>query len=207
MEEVKPVDATCPLSGFDDDAVQWSLPPKLRELQLASGGKSRSRRGGLAAGEGVINAERVWATVLSVTCLLRFEESWLVSADHDADETLIDRAMGWLHIQQERCPRLEPLMADLWAEAQQLVAQSWELVHAISIKYARDEQMRAKELHRASQATRAAGHMATMSLAKHETISCFTAPPTDGVLRSQRVIVYLTAIIAMLCVEVRTITL
>lgn len=191
LQAVKPVDATCPLSGFDADAVQWSLPAVLVELE----GKHR-RRG--------FNASRVWATVLSVVTLMRFDESWLVSGEHDADETIVDRAMGWIDLQAEKFPELSPVLPTLLEEATRMVADSWELVHEIAIKGARDEQLRLKELHNVSQMTRAAGHMATMSLVKHETMACFTAPPTDGVLRYQRVMVYLTAVLAMLCVEVRT---
>lgn len=39
------------------------------------------------------------------------------------------------------------------------------------------------------------GHMLTMSLVKHETAACFTAPATDGLMRYQRCMVYLTAIL------------
>lgn len=162
----KPVDATCPLSGFDADAVEWSIPPALLELR----GKYRGGgKGGTA-----INVTRIWATIVSVATLLRFDESWLVSGDGEADETIVDRAMGWLEIQVFKFPELDERLANLLGEANALVAESWELAHDIAIKTAREEQMKLQELHRVSQMTRAAGHMATMSLVKHETMACFT---------------------------------
>lgn len=203
LTAVKPVDATCPLSGFDADAVEWSVPASLRELKGRYSGRKAGSRRNLSVGMAPFNASRVWATVLSVTALLRLDESWLVSREGEADETLIDRAMAWLHLQEQAVPELARLLIPLFHEAESLVADSWELVQDITVRTAREEQMRAVELHRATQLSRAAGHVATRSLMKHETASCFTAPPTDGVLRYQRVMVYLTAVLAMLTVEAR----
>lgn len=189
---VKSVDATCPLAGFDADAVQWSIPPVLLEL----GGKYAKRKngGGRSTNNGGFNPTRIWATALSVASLSRLDESWLVSGEGEADETIVDRAWGYLNLQAAAFPELGRCLIPVMEEAQRLVGDSWEPVHEIAIRNARDEQMRAQALHFASQLTRASGHMVTMAVLKHKTVACFTAPATDGVLRHQRVFVYLTAI-------------
>lgn len=156
-------DAVCPLAGFDAGAVAWCLPPELREL---CGAKRRGRP--------PLDALRLWATLLSVASLQRFEESILVSRDGEADETLVDRAYTWLGMQEEAEPELRRLMPGLVAEAQRVVEGAWEQVHGISVRNARDEQMRIKDMHSLSQFTRASGHMLTQALVKHETMSCFT---------------------------------
>lgn len=196
LTEVNAADATCPLEGYDAGAVEWSIPAALREL-----GPKYAK-----ATRGASSVQRVWATVLSVATLLRLQECCLVSSPGEADETVVDRALGWLNLQEHFCPGLERMIPDLLEEADRLVADSWDVVHEIAVNNARHAHMSAAELYRAAQLTRAAGRVVTMALVKHETVACFTAPPSDGVLRYQRVVVYLTAIIAMLCVEVRPMT-
>lgn len=251
---LKAVDATCPLSGFDADAVEWSLPlklRKLRELQQGVGapepaaegsgkhhhgkhGKKRESKrdskrsskhddnkhegdgkkkkkqdhpdaaatppsaddggaddadapenGGAASAAPTeaelgepIDVVRVWATILSVASLHRLDECWRVSPDGAADETIIDRAMGWLKIQQARCPALDDVtISECLEEAMRFVVHSWKPAHAIAMKGAREEVVGGRllrDLNQMSHVTRAAGRVVTAALLKHETVACFT---------------------------------
>lgn len=229
---VKGVDATCPLAGYDADAVEWSLPPALRELAASSSRATaaaaeqqarRSRRGGgtttttsrrggggggsfpAAALAPPVDAPRVWATLLSVATLSRFDECVLASRDEEADSTIVDRAWGWLRLQADASPQLSRLLPELQEEARRFVEDGWELVYAIAVRNAREEQLRVADAHALAQATRAAGHMATRALVKHETAACFTArfpcalPPLSLPIppRCRRVALHL--LFALLC--------
>ena len=56
----------CPLSGLDSDAIKWSVPPALADMEAATGG--------------ALPAARVWTTLLALVVLRRMRECFLLEA-------------------------------------------------------------------------------------------------------------------------------
>lgn len=152
------MDTACPLSGFDEDAITWSIPSQLSEacgtlegavdaarvwVRLEPGGQA-----GYTSQAGYISDSRfacllefrngtyvmfvlfaLQATILCITTLLRFDECWLASGGDEADETIVDKAFSWLNSQIA----IEPAMLGVevrncFDDARNLVVQSWERV-------------------------------------------------------------------------------
>lgn len=62
--------------------------------------------------------------------------------------------------------------------------------------------MKARDRHKDAQLTRTSGNLSIALLVKHETMAAFTGPPTDSLLRSQRVLILTCSVIALLAVDV-----
>lgn len=67
-----------------------------------------------------------------MTCLERFEESWLVFEEGD-EETIVDRAWDWVLMQADGNPLVQEALPGLRAAARDQVEWGWERDHVRSV--------------------------------------------------------------------------
>lgn len=109
----------CPLTGFEAEAISESTPVRLVEIAGAFNAAIRRADGGagsLPPGD-ALDPHRVWATMLALECLLKLDESWLLSEPEEEEFTLADAADSWLRAQTARCPALASALRELKQEA------------------------------------------------------------------------------------------
>lgn len=176
----------CPVSGFDPAAIEWSLPPKLRELD---GYRSASTGAPL-------DAVRVWSTLLSSHALLRLEESFLLhTQERDGfEETIVDRGMAWLEKKCDEHPHLARAYPELSERAVEYL-EAWELVRDATITQSRLAWNADKENKWTVEKQKLQALMAGTVMKAHETFSVLFSPPTEWVLSWQKAFVICTALV------------
>lgn len=196
----KAAQASCPLSGFDWEAVAWSVPAYLREVEAATAG--------------AVPAERVWCTCLAAAALQRLDESWLASDPAAANAankakvgTVVDRAHAFLDSLSSEFPSLQlaaPFAAAM-ADAD-LYVVTWQrrqlLASAELRKVERGAAASAESFSFASQLMRVAGQVYRAASQRHDALNVLLAPPGETVKRWQRCMVLFTVLLAGLAVQV-----
>ena len=184
------MDQCCPITGFEHSAICASMPERLRELAAASAG--------------ALPAERIWTTLLAVRMLISMDECLLLQARRSKvqgsfDETVVDRAMGWLQSVADDSMSLAALMEDLEAEAQAFV-KVWRNCQATLAAHTQAAWVKQPSNRDALDAQRIAGAVAMAFRRNHDTFSSFLAPATGSIQRWQQLFLVITALMGMLTV-------
>ena len=182
----------CPLSGLDAAAIRWSVPTVLADLEASTGG--------------ALPAARVWTTLLALVVLRRMRECFLCEApdpsgaggDH---RTVVDYGMGYLDDLAASYPELDSALSALYASAEEFVAV-WRLRHEVLVRHAKAAWDENAQLRATTDAHRSWGFFFNTLRRSHETFAAFLAPPTGKLQRWQRLLLLVTAIVAMLTVEI-----
>lgn len=182
------VNTDCPYSGHDWEAIEWSIPRELLQLEKATRGE--------------INALRVWTTVLCTEALLLLDECYL-GDDDDAlpEETIVDKAYGWLEEQCFACDDLDLILMDVIEDARKF-ALSWEIRHEVNSARSRAVDRERNSFRHMLQANKNMGELCRTLMVKHETVSTLLGPPSEGLTRWQRVFILGTALLVSLTVDV-----
>lgn len=188
LEKADRGNTECPYSGHDWEALEWSVPRELLELQRATRGQ--------------LDALRIWTTCLCCESLLTLDESYLANDDDDfPEETIVDKAYGWLEEQCFACDDLDLILMDVIEDARKF-ALSWEVRHEVNTEHSREADREKNAFRGALQANRNGGELCRTLLVKHETVSTLFGPPNDGLMRWQRVFIVGTALLIALTVDV-----
>lgn len=140
--------------------------------------------------------------MLAVESHRRMTECWLVSEEHEPEETVVDRALEWL----EKLSRgsTDPEGTTKTLEAAQRLAHSL-VAHWRGNQIRRIERSRAtfvrQQYQARAEAQRVAGSMTRSVLLRHETVSSMVGPDTE-LRRWQLICMLLTIILAAFCVEI-----
>lgn len=178
----------CPYSGHDWEAIEWSIPKELLLLQRATRGE--------------INALRVWTTCLCSESLMLLDESYLANDDEpNPEETIVDKAYGWLEEQCFACDDLDLILMDVLEDARAF-AVSWEVRHEVNAEQSRRADREKNTFRQLLRTNKNAGDLCRTLMVKHETVSTFFGPPNDALLRWQRVMIMGTALLVALTVDV-----
>lgn len=182
----------CPFTGFDFEALEWSMPKELARLDgLVPEEEAQGRHR-----HGPVNALRIWTTQLCVAALLAMDESWLVDASSDQfdNPTIVDVAMEWLERQARRSPAVAEVLDGSLKQAEDTVAL-WAHHEALSADATRRAERRDNPWLTVNEATRLAGQLFRSLTRDHETVAAFLSDPADPLKRYQRAVVLFTAVL------------
>lgn len=129
---MRSLELTCPLSGFDAGAIEWTMPRELLELRGAIAASCSSGAAAAEPSSSSFNAERLWATLLSIATLQDFEESWLLEERGGAsgmEATVVDLAWAWVRAQERAFPLLAEHTGRLLLQARDQIKNGWEKDH------------------------------------------------------------------------------
>lgn len=187
------VEEICPFTGFDFEAIEWSMP---RELAKLHGSHAES-------GAGSVNALRIWTTQLCVAALLAMDESWLVDASSDQfdNPTIVDAAMEWLERQAKRSPAVASVLDASLKTAEDTVAL-WAHHQTLSADATRRTEKRENPWISVNETTRLAGQLFRSLLRDHDTVASFMSDPGDPLKRYQRAMILFTAVLVGLTTNV-----
>ena len=113
----------------------------------------------------------------------------------------VDYGMDYLDDVAAAFPALDGALPALYAEAGEYVAV-WRLRHEVLLQHAKEAWDANAELRATSEAHRSWGFFFNTLRRSHETFAAFLAPPTGKVARWQRVVLLVTAVVAMLTVQI-----
>lgn len=209
----------CPLTGYDADAITSCMPGLLRAAAAMSGMQKSEM-------------EAFWTTCVTYATLQRLDESWLEVGLHpgetadDTEQTLADRAYGFLQEQagiffrppgpEERsggaggstsgqAPVVqcgpEAGLKLLLAEAK-AVTEAWHNQYEQRVTSARFVEDHTNEYRAREQFEILSGNIVRAIMLRHDLVSCLTAPPVVSLTRVQRIVINITVIYLMFCVEI-----
>lgn len=215
-------EAACPITGFDWEAIAWSMPPALGHIaaqHARSSGASRAPApatsplsGGGSTGGGGSAAPpppaseyglRIWTTQLCVCALLSMDESWLMDEHDDSfkNPTIVDVAQEWLARQAQGSAALAQAMAASMRSAQDTVSL-WGYQQLLSAEATRQFEKKANRWFALNEFTRLCGKLLVSLFRDHDTMAAFTAAPADPLKRYQRVIVLFSTLLVGLATNV-----
>lgn len=206
----------CPLSGFDAEGIEESVPPELRALERSLLRGCSAGAAGVTSdspwtiaesptgpeaeadgcGSGELSAGRVWATCLALASLASLDCAWLADATEGALATSSDAAAAWLAAEADKHPELDEMMDSLLEKAEALTAR-WQRRRLLAIDRAWAQHNRENPSRAAYEAQRAAGWVSFALLRKHDQAAAVFSPSTDGLLRWQRLMILFTAILSL----------
>lgn len=183
----------CPVTGGDYAAFDYSLPAKLRDLEIGCPG---------------FTARRVWATALALEQLLALEEHIFIEETPEGEGvTLADKALDWLEREGEAYPRFGEMLPEVRKAAAGAVA-AWE---ARNMELQQSCQQSEREAHasakgRASRSAAWAGRVAQSVAHCIEKTDAFGAAlvqlPTHDTERWQKCLIFLTTFFGMFLVNI-----
>ena len=184
----------CPLSGYDVDAVPWSVPEALAKVAAeAAGGQGGD-------GSAAQQAARVWCTLLGVATLAALDECYL-RARAGREETVVDAATAWLQKQAAASAPLAEAMPELELAAQAQVAL-WRKRQRINSRASRAAWVENRRVRTVTDVERALGTVAQGLCKGHETWSIPLGSPAMPVTRWQSVLLLFLSFAVMLCVDI-----
>lgn len=180
------VGGACPLQGFSNSAIEWSLPERLRALN------------------GSTPALRVWTTLLVVEALASLDDHYVVTGDQVGQDetTLLDHSLRWVGRQADKCPALADLISGLRDEAW-AVTSEWALRHRRLAAASRAVYRSSGWLQFRNDIQLHGGKLLSAVRHSHETAALLLAPPLEELQRWQRALIVLTALQGALAIEVR----
>ena len=180
----------CPVTGFDQGAIYGSVPEILRRAAAEDGSG--------------LPVERIWTTLLAVRMLASMYECFLLqarSSTHDGsiDETVVDRAMGWLQTVAGDSEPFAVVLDELLAEADACV-KAWRNRQAGLAGRTQAAWTKQQSNRNALDTQRVAGSVAMALRRNHDTFSALLAPATGSIQRWQQLFLVVTALMGMLTV-------
>ena len=189
-------EAAAPAAGVAEDEVAGALAD-----DAANAAPSEEEEPKPVGPISVQLAERIWATVLSVSVMEDMDVCWLVDDEAEPARTVVDAAREWLEARAEEDERIKALLesGELQKEAKRAI-RDWKRIMENSINQLRKNDV----LNRFTALThiqRATGRVIKSCMTDHGTFATFL--DADGyIMRWQRFMILITLVLSTLLVSI-----
>ena len=186
-----PADGTVPAAGALPDTAGSTPEPRPAEEKPPTHAEPIS----------VQLAERIWATVLSLSVMQEMDVCWLVDDEEEPERTVVDAGREWLEARAEEDERIKELLesGELQKAAKRAI-RDWKRIMENSVAQLRKNDV----LNRFTALThvqRASGRIIKSMMTDHGTFATFL--DADGyIMRWQRFMILITIVMSTLLVSI-----